>query len=442
MSSVVIQGDSSGSVTLQAPAAAGSVTVTLPATSGTMAVTGAPQSFTDVTATGNLTVNGNTTLGDASTDTILMTGAPSIGGAGYGMGMGFRNRIINGAMVIDQRNSGTSVATSTINSTVYTLDRWAYVASQASKFTIQQTPSATETGYATRIGAGFTNYLACTVGASANVTVGSADFFLLRQNIEGFNVSDLAWGTSSAKSITLSFWAYSSVTGTFGGAIGNSANARAYPFTYSIPTANTWTQISITVAGDTSGTWLTTNGIGLKLSFSLGMGSTYSTTANAWASGEYYSATGAVSPITTNSATFYITGVQLEKGSTATSFDYRPYGTELALCQRYLPAFNGNGTTAAYLGSAFCYTTNGVGALIAFPVTARTTPTGIQVSSGSHFTYQTGASTNASSVVTISSASTSAMGALTLNPTATTGSAGALFINNASGQLLFTGCEL
>jgi len=106
MSSIVVNGDTSGSVTLSAPAVAGSVTVTLPSTSGTMAVTAGSPSFTNITATGDLAVNGNTTLGDASTDTILMTGAPSIGGAGLGMGMGFRNRIINGAMVIDQRNGG------------------------------------------------------------------------------------------------------------------------------------------------------------------------------------------------------------------------------------------------------------------------------------------------------------------------------------------------
>ena len=376
-------------------------------------------------------VSTGVTFPDSSTQTTAATG------------FGFKNRILNGGMVIDQRNAGASVATSTINSTVYTLDRWAYVASQASKFTIQQTPSATETGYATRIGAGFTNYLACTVGASANVTVGSADFFLLRQNIEGFNVSDLAWGTSSAKSITLSFWAYSSVTGTFGGAIGNSANARAYPFTYSIPTANTWTQISITVAGDTSGTWLTTNGIGLKLSFSLGMGSTYSTTANAWASGEYYSATGAVSPITTNSATFYITGVQLEKGSTATSFDYRPYGTELALCQRYLPALVAEGTFEV-IGVGQAYSTTAARVQFRFPVDARTAPTGATFTLGS---YQ---SVTVSSASAVAGSSASFIGAgiksawidISGASGLVAGNATMGYLNNASAKILFTGSEL
>jgi hypothetical protein len=144
----------------------------------------------------------------------------------------------------------------------------------------------------------------------------------------------LAWGTASAKTVTLSFWVYSSLTGTFGGAITN-ISVRSYPFTYSIPTANTWTKISVTIAGDTSGTWVTTNARALAVYFNLGCGSTNSGTAGSWSSGGYVSATGATSVVGTNGATFYLTGVQLEVGSTATSFDYRPYGTELALCQRY-----------------------------------------------------------------------------------------------------------
>jgi hypothetical protein len=167
------------------------------------------------------------------------------------------------------------------------------------------------------------------------VTVGASDFFSITQVIEGFNIADLAWGTASAKTITLSFLVYSSLTGTFGGALRNSGASRGYPFSFTIPTANTWTQISVTVAGDTSGTWLTNNGIGMMVAFGLGVGSTYSGTAGAWASANYLSATGATSVVGTSSATFYITGVQLEKGSTATSFDFRPYATEFIYCQRY-----------------------------------------------------------------------------------------------------------
>ena len=158
---------------------------------------------------------------------------------------------------------------------------------------------------------------------------------MVGQFIEGLNVADLAWGTASAATVTLSFWVRSSLTGTFGGAFSNSASNRSYPFTYTINSANTWEQKTITVAGDTSGTWLTTSGIGIKVWFGLGVGSTYSGTAGSWSGNTYLSATGATSVVGTNGATFYITGVQLEAGSAATPFENRSYGTELSLCQRY-----------------------------------------------------------------------------------------------------------
>ena len=235
---------------------------------------------------------------------------------------GFKNRIINGAMVIDQRNAGASV---TLNDGVYPVDRFRGVITQSSKLTAQQLTSSPPVG--------FTNYLGIT--SSSAYSVVSGDTFSIQQRIEGFNVADLGWGTANAKTVTLSAWVYSSLTGTFGGALLNSANTRSYPFSYTISSANTWTQISVTIAGDTSGTWVTNNGIGIKVGFGLGSGATYSGTANAWAGAEYYAPTGATSVVGTSGATFYITGVQLEVGSTATSFDYRPYGTELALCQRY-----------------------------------------------------------------------------------------------------------
>jgi hypothetical protein len=238
---------------------------------------------------------------------------------------GYKNRIINGAMVIDQRNAGASV---TPASGSYTLDRWIVETSQASKFSLQQNQGSVTPP------AGFSNYLGIT--SLANTSLGAGDYFMVEQRIEGFNTADLDFGKSTAKTITLSFWVRSSLTGNFGGALGNSAGNRSYPFTYTISSANTWTQISVTIAGDTTGTWIgATNGAGLIVYFGLGMGSTYSGTAGSWASSLYFSATGATSVVGTNGATFYITGVQLEKGSTATSFDYRPYGTELALCQRY-----------------------------------------------------------------------------------------------------------
>ena len=208
---------------------------------------------------------------------------------------GFKNRIFNGDMRIDQRNAGAAV---TPSATTYLVDRFEYSGSQASKFTWQQNKDSVTPPV------GFVNYL----GGS---------------------------GTANAKTITLSFRVYSSLTGTFGGSLTNSSNDRTYPFTYSIPTANTWTTVSITIAGDTSGTWLTTNGSGIGVQFGLGAGATYSGTAGAWAGVQYISATGAVSVVGTVGATFFITGVQLEAGSSATEFERRPIGTELALCQRY-----------------------------------------------------------------------------------------------------------
>jgi hypothetical protein len=232
-----------------------------------------------------------------------------------------KNRIINGAMVIDQRNAGAS---STANA--YTVDRFVYFGSQASKITWQQNAGSVTPP------AGFTNYLGFT--SSSAYTVGASEQFKLYQVIEGFNIADLGWGTANAKTVTLSFWVRSSLTGTFGGSLQNSAFNRCYPFSYTISTANTWEQKSITIAGDTTGTWETTNGAGIYLNFGLGVGSSLSNTAGAWTTSGI-SATGATSVVGTNGATWFITGCQLEVGSTATSFDYRPYGTELALCQRY-----------------------------------------------------------------------------------------------------------
>ena len=239
---------------------------------------------------------------------------------------GFKNRIINGDMTIDQRNNGASVSTTTVDAT-YTLDRWMAAFNVATRYTVQQNAGSVTPPV------GFTNYLGVT--STAATSVGSGDYYFLQQLIEGFNIADLGWGTANAQTVTLSFWVRSSLTGTFGGALTNSAQNRSYPFSYTISAANTWEQKTITVAGDTTGTWLTTNGAGIRLRFGLGVGSTLSGTAGAWAGSNFVSATGATSVVGTNGATFYITGVQLERGQTATSFDVLPYGTELMLCQRY-----------------------------------------------------------------------------------------------------------
>jgi len=237
---------------------------------------------------------------------------------------GARNRIINGDMRIDQRNAGASI---TGNDYTFPVDRWFISTSQSSKLTAQQNAGSVTPP------AGHTHYLGLTSSSAYSVTAG--DYFLLTQIIEGLNAADLDWGLSSAVSITLSFWIRSSLTGTFGGSIRNSADNRSYPFSYTITSANTWEKKTISISGDTAGTWLKTNGVGIKVTFGLGVGSTNSNTAGAWIGSTAFSATGATSVVGTNGATFYITGVQLEAGSVATPFERRSYGQELALCQRY-----------------------------------------------------------------------------------------------------------
>jgi hypothetical protein len=276
--------------------------------------------------------------------------------------VGMKNKIINGACVIDQRNAGASV---TPTNGQYLVDRWYAGLTQSSKFSAQQDAGAVTPPV------GFTDYLGCT--SLSAYSVGSGDAFFVQQCIEGFNVADLGWGTANAKTVTVSFWVRSSLTGTFGGSVMNSAVNRAYPFTFTISSSNTWEYKTVTITGDTSGTWLTTNGIGLRLTFSLGMGSTLATTAGAWAAGNFLSATGATSVVGTNGATFYITGVQLEVGSTATSFDYRPYGTELTLCQRYYWK-NIPGASAVNLTLGIC-ATNQVRSTVWYPTIMRSAPT-------------------------------------------------------------------
>jgi hypothetical protein len=256
----------------------------------------------------------------------------------------FKNRLINGDMVIDQRNNGASV-TPANGAFTYTTDRWTYYVSAASKLTAQQSTTAP---------AGFTNSLLTT--SSSAYTVGIAEAFVLAQFIEGFNVADLSWGTANAQTVTLSFWVRSSLTGTFGGSITNSAQNRAYPFTYTISTANTYEYKTITIPGDTTGTWLTNNGKGIALWIGLGVGSGNSGPAGSWSANNYLSATGATSVVGTSGATFYITGVQLEKGFTATNFDVIPYGTEFMLCQRYyqtVKKFFGKAQNSSTVWSAF-----------------------------------------------------------------------------------------
>lgn len=291
----------------------------------------------------------------------LITTSDGVSSAGL---YGFKNKIINGSMQIDQRNAGASV---TPTNGQFLVDRFFYGATQTSKVTAQQNAASVTPPV------GFINYQGITSSSAYSVLTG--DVFYIGQVIEGLNCADLAWGTANAATVTLSFWVRSSLTGTFGGSLQNSAANRSYPFSFTINSANTWEKETITIAGDTSGTWLTTNGKGIQLNLGLGSGSTYSGTAGAWAGSNFITATGATSVVGTNGATFYITGVMLEKGSTATSYDYRPYGTELSLCQRYYWRFDGyNGLTAVASGSVYNATTT-ARVYLKYPITMRSAPT-------------------------------------------------------------------
>jgi hypothetical protein len=292
----------------------------------------------------------------------------------------FRNRIINGAMEIDRRNAGASV-TPTSNGT-YTLDRWQMGLSNASKYSVQQSSTAP---------VGFSNSLLVT--SLATTALSAADFYSVLQYLEGFNTSDLGFGTANAKTVTVSFWVRSSLTGTFGGFLQNSANNRSYPFSYTISSANTFEYKTVTIAGDTSGTWVgATNGIGLTVGFSLGMGTDRRSTANSWQTGNYRSVTGETSVVGTSGATFYITGVQLEVGSFATTFERRPYGLELELCQRYY--FKLTPKNTGYFSSGYNNSTTVHRGIVNFPVSMRTEPTALeQTGTAADYGVQHGGST-------------------------------------------------
>ena len=236
-----------------------------------------------------------------------------------------KNRIINGDCRIDQRYAGAATA-NTISG--YVIDRWQVIQSTTGKLIAQQNAGAVTPP------TGFTNYFGVT--SQSSYSVGATDYYLMRQIIEGFNVADLGWGTANAKTVTISFWVRSSLTGAFGLTVSNYSGARYYPSTYTINSANTWEYKTVTIPGDTSGTWLTNNTGGPNIDFAMGVGSTYSGTVNTWGGGSFiFAATGSTSVVGTNGATFYITGVQLEQNTSATPFERRLYNQELANCQRY-----------------------------------------------------------------------------------------------------------
>lgn len=290
------------------------------------------------------------------------------------LGISFKNRIINGAQTIAQR--GTSA---TFNTTqIFCTDRFRTGSNGtwgSGVFAATQSSNAP---------AGFTNSLGLTVTTPDNLS-STGNAYTLVAPIEGYNIADLGWGTANAQSVTLSFWVQSSLTGTFAGLLQGSY---IYAFTYSITAANTWTKISVTIPGSISGSWNTTNSVGVYVRFSLGAGSAVQTTAGSWAvTTNQDGVTGQTNLVSTNGATWYLTGVQLEVGTQATTFDYRSIGTELALCQRYCVKFGGNNNYETFFPIVIAYSTTAVQGNCVLPVEMRATPSAtintIQMENGS-----------------------------------------------------------
>ena len=275
----------------------------------------------------------------------------------------FKNRIINGDMRIDQRNAGASYAQST--TVLYGLDRWKTdIDTGSGRWSVQQVSDAPT---------GFTKSLKVTITTQESQP--SSALHQIYQIIEGYNVADLAFGTANAAAITVSFWVKASVIGTY--SLNAASEDYAYTTSYVVNSANTWEYKTVTISGATAGTWPTDNSVSMFLEFAIGGGTSQIRTANTWSSQINTGiVSGSVYLPATSGATFQITGVQLEKGSTATGFDYRPYGTELALCQRYYEtAFEGLAAATDVIIGSYGASPGGSAGSLWFRQTKRAIPT-------------------------------------------------------------------
>jgi hypothetical protein len=343
----------------------------------------------------------------------------------------FRNRIINGDMRIDQRNAGSAV---TPSDNAFTLDRWAHRENGSGAYTVQRSTTVPS-------GQGFTNSILATV-TTADSSIASDEIYSFLHKIEGFNTADFNWGTASAKPITLSFWVRSSHIGTYSVGFLNIDANRGYAASYTINSADTWEYKTITISGDTTGTWHTDNRCSIQISFCLGCGTGRTEPANSWVGSNVQGADGTFNWMANLNATFYLTGVQLEVGSYATSFERRPYTTELQLCQRYLPKVGFDTDDQIGVGQA---TGSGTWAIqIPHIVQPRVAPTGISAGTASNFNViNSTASGVAVTAINFSAGGLSGSRVTgSVSSGLTAGNATILRAQNSSGFILFTGCEL
>ena len=349
------------------------------------------QTLTNKTLTG---ADMNGTLGATTPSTVAATTLSASGASTFTNsapsaigGLGFRNRIINGDMRIDQRNEGAAV---TANSS-FPVDRWTMPYSVTSLLLTAQRSTTAATGFLNSL------LVTATTGASAS----AGETVLVRQQIEGQNTPDFLFGTANAKTVTVSFWVRSSLAGIYCCTIKNSAQDRAYVAEYTINAADTFEYKTITVAGDTTGTWLTTNGIGVRVEFDLGSGTNFNATVNTWTGSNVRRTTNQVNWCGTTGRTFYVTGVQLEIGNAATEFERRPFGQELELCFRYFRRYASDASNHCLLpGYALANaTTGGYGPVQLTPI-MRDNPT-LSVSAAADLSVDTSGTAAAMSAVSI-----------------------------------------
>jgi len=350
---------------------------------------------------------------------------------------GLKNKIIGGEFSINPWDRGNTLTAPTTG--LYTANMWVTSYTGAMVFDIIRTvdaPTPAQAGVYAR------NCLHVDI-TTADASIAAGDQLTISTYIEGYNMVACGFGQAGTRYVTLSFWVKGAVTGTHCVSFCNAAGDRSYVATYTISSANTWEFKVLRIPVDTSGTWDYTSGIGLRVRFSLAAGSTYQTTGGTWTAGNFLATSAQVNECSSTANNFKLALVQLEYGEAPTPFEIRDAGTELSLCRRYLPAFRAT-TTVDYFataGAAFSSTSTRIN--YHFEIEPRVPPTGILISSASHFSINDAGTTAACTAVTFTAA-TKRVGRLQADVASglTTGHAVDIYANSVSATLFWTGAEL